>query len=170
MSELLQKRIRACLSRTFFYGSDLEEENLREALARHAQCREEDEIDLSVATTGVKEALAARTSFEEYSAFDATIDRAFRDFHGQFKDSPAHIITVELVAGLNPPEFETKVATALDMKGCWKAHPDLVYSVAREAAERLGRLLSRPISSAAFNLVQKVLSCEWSVPRRKKDQ
>ena len=40
MSELLQKRIRACRPRMFFYGSDLEEEKLREVLARHAQCWE----------------------------------------------------------------------------------------------------------------------------------
>ena len=39
------------------------------------------------------------------------------------------------MAGSNPPEFKTKVATALDMEGCWKEHSDLVYSVAREAAE-----------------------------------
>ena len=34
MSEFLQKHIRACLSRTFFDGSDVEEK-LLEALARH---------------------------------------------------------------------------------------------------------------------------------------
>ena len=39
------------------------------------------------------------------------------------------------MAGLHPPEFKTKVATALGMKGSWKEHPDLVYSVAREGAE-----------------------------------
>ena len=78
---------------------------------------------------------AAWSSLEQYFASNATIERVFRDFRGKFKDSPAHIITVELVAGLSPPKFKTKVATALDMKGCWKAHPDLVYSVAREAAE-----------------------------------
>ena len=53
-SELLQKHIRACLSRTFFNGSDIGEEKLREALARHAQCWEEDEANPSVAAAGVK--------------------------------------------------------------------------------------------------------------------
>ena len=38
MSELLQKHIRACLPRTLFDGSNIEEEKLREALARHAHC------------------------------------------------------------------------------------------------------------------------------------
>ena len=59
----------------------------------------------------------------------------FRDFLGSFKSDPAHIIPAQLMAELHPPEFKTKVATALDMKGSWKEHPDLVYSVAREAAE-----------------------------------
>ena len=59
----------------------------------------------------------------------------FRNSRGRFKSDSAHIITAELVAGLNPPEFKTKVATALDMEGCWKELPDFVYSVAREAAE-----------------------------------
>ena len=44
-----------------------------------------------------------------------------------FKSGPAHIITTELVEGLDLTEFKTKVANALDMKGCWKEHPDLVY-------------------------------------------
>ena len=39
------------------------------------------------------------------------------------------------MAGLNPPEFKTNVATALDMKGRSKEHPDLGYSISYEAAE-----------------------------------
>ena len=148
MAELLQKHIRACLSRTFFYGSDFEEKKLREALVRHARCWEEDEIDITVAAAGVKKALALRSevtafgrveaawsSLEKYFTLNASIERVFRDSRGRFKSGPAHIITVELTAGLHPPEFKTKVATARDMKGSWKEHPDLVYSVAREAAE-----------------------------------
>ena len=57
MSKLLQKHIRACLSRTFFDGSDVEEK-LRDALARHAQCWEEDEVNSSVTAAGMKKALA----------------------------------------------------------------------------------------------------------------
>ena len=108
----------------------------------------EDEVDPSVAAAGVKKALAPRSevtaldrveaawsSLEEYFALNANIKRVFRDSRGRFKSGPAHIITAELVVGLSPPEFKTKVATALDMKGCWKEHPDLVYSVTQEAAE-----------------------------------
>ena len=38
----------------------------------------------------------------------------------------ARHITAELVAGSHPPGFKTKVVTALDIKGSWKEHPDLV--------------------------------------------
>ena len=61
--------------------------------------------------------------------------RVFRYSRGRFKSGPAHIITVDLVAELSPREFRTEVATALDIKGCWKEHPGVVYSVAQEAAE-----------------------------------
>ena len=62
------------------------------------------------------------------------------------------------MAGLHPPEFKTKVTAALDMKACWKEHPDIVYSVAREAteawatveqAEKLPRVQSRPKGAVA---------------------
>ena len=59
----------------------------------------------------------------------------FRDSRGRFKSVPVRIITAKLMAGLHPPEFKTKVATALNMKESWKEHPDLVYSVVREAVE-----------------------------------
>ena len=66
------------------------------------------------------------SSPEEYFALNASIERVFRDSRGKLKSGPAHIITAELVAGLNTPELKTKVVTALDIKGCWKEHPDLV--------------------------------------------
>ena len=78
---------------------------------------------------------AAWSSFEESFALNASIERMFRDSRGRFKTGPAHIIMMELVAVLKLSELLTEVATALDIKGCWKEHPDLVYTVAREAAE-----------------------------------
>ena len=121
---------------------------MRKALAQHAQCWEKDGVDPFAAAAGVKKASAPRSevtaldkveaawsSLEEYFALNASIERVFRNFRGRFKSGPACIITAELVAGLHPPEFKTKVATALDMKGSWREHPYLVYSVAREAAE-----------------------------------
>ena len=82
----------------------------------------------------------------------------FQDSRGRFESNPARIITAELVVGLHPVEFIAKVATALDMKGGWDEHPDLVYSIAREAAEawasvahadKLRRAQSRPKGAVA---------------------
>ena len=61
MSELLQKHIRACLSRTFFDRSDVEEKKLHEALAWHAQCWEEDDVEPSITAAGVNKVLAPRS-------------------------------------------------------------------------------------------------------------
>ena len=115
-------------------------EKLRETLAWRAQCWKEDEVDPSIAAGAVKKTLASRSKIialdragaawsflEEYFALNASIERVFRYCHGRFKSDTAHIITVELVAGLHPPEFKTKVVSALDVRGSWKEHPDLVY-------------------------------------------
>ena len=108
----------------------------------------EDDVDPSVAAAGVKKVFvprlevtaldrveAAWSSLEEHFALNASIERVFRYSHGSVKSGPAHIITAESLAGLHPPDFKTKVATALDMKENWKEHPGLVYSVAQEAAK-----------------------------------
>ena len=71
MSELLQKHIRAYLSRTFFDGSAVEEKKLREALARHAQCWEEDEVDPSDTAAGIKKALVPRSDVTALDRVDA---------------------------------------------------------------------------------------------------
>ena len=115
---------------------------------QHAQYLEEHEVDPSIVAAGVKKALspqpevtafdivqAAWSSLEQHFALNASIERAFRYSRGRFESGPAHIITAELMAGLNRPELKAKVTTALDMTGSWKGHPHLVYSVARVAAE-----------------------------------
>ena len=38
VAQLLRKSIRSCLSRTYFDGSELEETDFLEALAKHAEC------------------------------------------------------------------------------------------------------------------------------------
>ena len=147
VTELVPKHIRACLSRTIFDGTVLEEDNLKEALARHAKCWEDEEIDPSIAAAGVRKALASRNeptamgrvegqwgALEEFFAENASAERAFRD-DDIFKPGPANIITKELLAGLTPPEFKSKVLNMLHMKGGWKEDPGLVYDTAREAAE-----------------------------------
>ena len=87
---VLQKHTRECLSSTFFYGSDTEEEKLHEALARHAQCCEEDGVDPPDAAAVVNKALAPRlevialdrvgagwNSLEEYFALNASISACY---------------------------------------------------------------------------------------------
>ena len=112
MSELLQKHIHACLSTTFFDGSDVEK-MLRKALAWHAQYWENDEVDPPVAAARAMKALAPRSevaaldraeaawsSLEEYFALNASIERVFQDSRGIFESDPAHIIPAELMVGL----------------------------------------------------------------------
>ena len=38
VSQLLRKSIRSCLSRTYFDGTELQDDDLRDALAKHAEC------------------------------------------------------------------------------------------------------------------------------------
>ena len=38
VSQLLRKSIRSCLSRTYFDGTELQDDDLREALAKQAEC------------------------------------------------------------------------------------------------------------------------------------
>ena len=49
LSQLLHRSIRSCLSRTYFDGTELQDDDLREALAKHAECGAGDSIDLSIA-------------------------------------------------------------------------------------------------------------------------
>ena len=71
----------------------------------------------------------AWSSLEEYFALNASIELVFRDSRRRFKSGPAHIITAELVAGLQSPEFQIKEAIALDMKGSMQQlDPETLYS------------------------------------------
>ena len=49
VSQLQRKSIRSWLSRTYFDGTELQDDDLREALAKHAECGAGDSIDLSIA-------------------------------------------------------------------------------------------------------------------------
>ena len=88
MSELLQNHFHACLSRTFGDRSSVGEEKLlREALARHYQCWEEDEVDpcrrglkalaSRLEVTALDSVEAACSSLEGYFALNASIKRVF---------------------------------------------------------------------------------------------
>ena len=53
VAQLLRQSIRSCLSRTFFGGTELQEDDLREALAKHAEYWTDDSIDPSGAAAEV---------------------------------------------------------------------------------------------------------------------
>ena len=111
MSELLHEHICACLPRTFLLRIRCRGGQVaRGSIAPHAQCWEEDEVDLAVVAAGVKKALApwlevtafgrvevAWSSLKKYFALNASIECVFRDSRGRFKGGPAYII--RLMAG-----------------------------------------------------------------------
>ena len=113
---------------------------------------------------------AAWSSLEGYFALNARIERVFRESCGRFKSGPPGIITAELVAGLYPPEFKIKVTTALDVKGSWKEHPDLVHLVSREGVkvwaivEQADKL--RRVQSYANGAVARVGSTKEEITAR----
>ena len=67
VAQLLRQSIRSCLSRTYFDGTEIQEHNLREALAKHAECWTDDSIDPSIA--------AAEVCRRVTMGSEATVDR-----------------------------------------------------------------------------------------------
>ena len=53
VSQLLRKSFRSCLTRTYFDGPELQDDDHSEALAKHAECWTGDSIDPSIAAAGV---------------------------------------------------------------------------------------------------------------------
>ena len=146
VAQLLPKSIRSCLSRVYFDGTELEENDLREALAKHAECWTGDTLDPSIAAADVSRLVAMGSEQTAVDRFDALLGRLenyfenptaetiFRESNGKYKKGPAAVITKALVANLHPPEFKTKVESKLDMQGGWKEKPELVFDVVRDAA------------------------------------
>ena len=48
VAQLLRQSIRSCLPRIYFDGTELQEDDLREALTKHAECWTDDSIDPSI--------------------------------------------------------------------------------------------------------------------------
>ena len=145
VTQLLPVSIRRCLSRTYFNGDELEADDLWEALAKHAECWEDDIVDHSIAAAEVARLVrmgnertatdrvdAAQSRLETYFE-NPSVERVFRD-KTQYKKGPASIISKSLVDGLRPPEFKVKVQHELDMRSGWKDKPDDVFDVVRAAA------------------------------------
>ena len=146
VAQLLRQSIRSCLSRTYFDGTELQEDDSREALAKHAECWTDDSVDPSIAAaevcrqvtmgsepTAVDRIYAVHSRLEQYFE-NPSAKRVFRDTLGAYKNGPAVVISKALVAGLNPPEFKLKVEHQLEMRGAWKDKPQEVFYLVREVA------------------------------------
>ena len=121
VSQLLRQFIRSRLSRTYFDGTELQKDYLREALAEHAECWTDDSVDPSIAAaelcrgvtmgseaTAVDRIDAVHSRLEQYFE-NPSAERVFCGTLGPYKRGPAAVISKALVAGLNPPEFKLKV-------------------------------------------------------------
>ena len=146
VAQLLRQSIRSCLSLTYFDGTELQEDDLREALAKHAECWTDDSVDPSIAAaevcrrvtmgseaTAVDRIDAVHSRLEQYFE-NPSAERVFRDTLGAYKRGPAAVISKALVAGLNPSEFKLKVEHQLEMRGAWKDNPKEVLGLVREVA------------------------------------
>ena len=146
VAQLLRQSIRSCLSRTYYDGTELQEEDLREALAKHAECWTSDSIDPSIAAadvcrrvtmeseaTAVDRIDAVHSRLEQYLE-NPSAERVFRDTLRAYRRDPAAVISKALVAGLQPPEFKLKVEHQLEMRGAWKDKPREVFDLVREVA------------------------------------
>ena len=115
VAQLLRQSIRSCLSRTYFDGTELQEDDLREALAKHAECRTDNSIDSSIAAakvcrrvtmgseaTAVDRIDAVHSRLEQYFE-KPSAERVFRDTLRAYKRGHEAVISKALVAGLQPP-------------------------------------------------------------------
>ena len=97
IAQLLRKSIRSCLSRTYFDGTELEEADLREALAKHAECWTGDSPEPSIAagevfrrvTMGSESTAADRTDavqsrLEQYFE-NPSAESVYREARGTFQ-------------------------------------------------------------------------------------
>ena len=113
------------MSRKYFGGTELQEDDLREALAKRAACWPDDSVDPFIAAVEVcrrvamgSEATAAdridavHSRLEQYFE-NPSADRVFRDTLGAYKRGPAAVISKALVAGLNPPSSNLRLSISL---------------------------------------------------------
>ena len=103
-----------------FDGTDLQEDDLREALTKHAECWTDDSIDPSIAAAEVcrrvtmgSEATAeyridaVHSRLEQYFK-NPSAERVFRDTLGAYKRDPAVAVSKALVAGLQTPRVQAQ--------------------------------------------------------------
>ena len=112
VAQLLRQSIRSCLSRTYFDGTGLQEYDVREAFAKHAEGWTDDSIDPFIAAAEVCRRVTMGSEATAVDRIDAvhsrlkqyfenpSAKRVFRDTLGAYKRGPAAVISKALVAGL----------------------------------------------------------------------
>ena len=146
VAQLLRQSIRSCLSRTFFDGTELLQDGLREAFAKHAERWTDDSVDPSIAAaevcrrvtmaseaTAVDRTDAIHSRVEQYSETPGA-ECVSRDTLGAHKRGPAAVISKALVAGSNLPEFKLKVEHQIETRGAWKDKHKEGFDLVREVA------------------------------------
>ena len=110
-SQLLRKFIPTCLSQTYLDGTELQDNDLREALAKHGECWTGDSIDPSIVAavcrrvtmgseaTAVDRTDAVQSRLEQYFE-NPSAENVFRDARGASKRATAAVIRKAFVAGL----------------------------------------------------------------------
>ena len=129
VAQLLGQSIRSCLSRTYFDGTEVQEDDLRERFTKHAECWTDDSVGPTIAAaevcrrvtvgseaTAVDRIDAVHSRLEQYFE-NPSAERVFRDTLGAYKRGPAAVISKTLVAGLNPPEFKLNVEHQRERRG-----------------------------------------------------
>ena len=75
VAQLLRQSIRSCLSRAFFDGNELQRDNLREALAKHAKCWTDGSIDSPIAASEVCRRVTMESEATAVDRIDAVYSR-----------------------------------------------------------------------------------------------
>ena len=114
VSQLQRRSIRSCRSRTYIDGTELQDDDLREALAKHVKYWTGGSIDSSIAVAGmcrrvtmgpeataVDRTDAVQSRLEKYFE-NPRAENAFRDARGTFERGPEAVNSKALVVGFRP--------------------------------------------------------------------
>ena len=109
-----RKSTRSCLSRTYFDRTELQDDDLRETLAKHAACWTGDSIDPSIAAAEVCRRVtmgSEATAVDQTDAIQSRLELCFEnpiaeydfcDARGTFKRGPAAVISEAFFSRLAP--------------------------------------------------------------------
>ena len=102
VAQPLRQSIRSCLSRTYFDGTELQEDDLREALAKHAECWTDDSVDPFIAATEVCRRVTMGSVATAVDRIDAVHSR-LRQYYFKNPSAERVLLTVPLQLGSYVP-------------------------------------------------------------------